>query len=99
MKGQKVHDKSELTIRLIEPVVYLKGAGVSGRRRARNEPSQPSMIRGVLNLHLSEPRKICSIGIQLTAKSFIRLPDGMFPILNYHLTDSPARFLLHNPRK
>lgn len=93
MKDRKENDKSTLSIHLLEPTVYLKSADVSGRRRARNEHPQPSAIRGVLALHLSEPRKIYSIGIELTAKSYIRLPHCTFPnsecLLSHLLTHRP----------
>ena len=69
-------EKSKLTIRLAEPVVYLKDVDFSGRHRTHNELSPPSMVRGILVLHLSKPTKICSIDIELTAKSSIYHPEG-----------------------
>ncbi|KAF9777874.1 hypothetical protein BJ322DRAFT_1176291 [Thelephora terrestris] len=76
MKEREEKDKSNLTIRLAESVIYLKDVDFSGRHYTHNELSPPSMVRGVLVLHLSKPTKICSIGIELTAKSATRWPEG-----------------------
>ena len=69
MNGREEKEKSRLTIRLAEPVVYLKDVDFSGKDRTHNELSPPSIVRGILVLHLSKPTKICSIDIELTAKS------------------------------
>jgi len=79
MKEREEKEKSKLTIRLAEPVIYLKDVDFSGRRRTHNELSPPSIVRGILVLHLSKPTKICSIGIELTAKSSTRYPEGALP--------------------
>lgn len=79
MKGREEKEKSKLTIRLAEPVVYLKDVDFSGRHQTHNELSPPSMVRGILVLHLSKPTKICSIDIELTAKSSVHHPEGTLP--------------------
>ena len=76
MKEREEKDKSKLSIRLAEPVIYLKDVDFSGRRYTHNEFSPPSMVRGILVLNLHKPTKICSIGIELTAKSSTRWPEG-----------------------
>jgi len=86
MKEREEKEKSKLTIRLAEPVIYLKDVDFSGRRRTHNELSPPSIVRGILVLRLSKPTKICSIDIELTAKSATRYPEGTLPIQGrYHL--------------
>jgi hypothetical protein len=80
MKEREEKEKSKLSIRLAEPVIYLKDVDFSGRRRTHNELSPPSIVRGILVLHLSKPTKICSIGIELSAKSSTRYPEGTLPI-------------------
>ena len=85
MKEREEKDKSNLTIRLAESVVYLKDVDFSGRHYTHNELSPPSMVRGVLVLHLSKPTKICSIGIELTAKSATRWPEGTLAIQSHRL--------------
>jgi len=77
MKAREDKDKNKLTIRLAEPVVYLKDVDFSGRDRTHNELSPPSMVRGILTLHLSKPTKICSIDVELTAKSSMHYSEGM----------------------
>lgn len=79
IKEREEKDKSRLTIRLAEPVIYLKDVDFSGRHRTHNELSPPSVVRGILVLHLSKSTKICSIDIELTAKSSTRYPEGMLP--------------------
>ena len=79
MKEREEKDKSKLTIRLADPVIYLKDVDFSGRHRTHNELSPPSMVRGILVLHLSKPTKICSIDVELTALSSTRHPQGAFP--------------------
>lgn len=69
-------EKNQLSIRLAEPVIYLKDVDFSGRCLTHNELSPPSMVRGILVLHLSKPTKISSIGIELTARSATRWPEG-----------------------
>jgi len=76
MKEREEKDKSKLNIRLAEPVIYLKDVDFSGRCRTHNELSPPSMVRGILVLHLSKPTKISSVEIELTAKSSTRYPEG-----------------------
>ena len=76
MNDREEDHKPGLSIRLIEPVVYLKDVDFSGKGRTHNELSPPSMIRGVLVLRLKKPRRIRSIGIELKAVSLIRLPQG-----------------------
>lgn len=88
MKEPEDNDKSNLSIRLVEPAVYLKDVDFSGKRRTHISP--PSMVRGILSLHLSKPTKICSIGIELTAKSNTCWPEGTLPILSYRCTISPS---------
>ncbi|KAF9643117.1 hypothetical protein BDM02DRAFT_3132643 [Thelephora ganbajun] len=73
----KERDEKNLTIRLAEPVIYLKDVDFSGRRRTHNELSPPSVVRGLLVLHLSRPTKICSIDIELAAKSSTHYPEGV----------------------
>jgi len=83
MKEREEKEKSRLTIRLAEPVIYLKDVDFSGRCRTHNELSLPSMLRGILVLHLSKPTKISSIDIELTAKSCTRYPEGASPSQRY----------------
>jgi len=91
MKGREEKEKSELTIRLAEPVVYLKDVDFSGRHRTHNELSPPSMVRGILVLRLSKPTKICSVDIELTGKSSTRYPEGALPIPRHcHIPWSPT---------
>ena len=80
MKAREDKDKNKLAIRLAEPVVYLKDVDFSGRHRTHNELSPPSMVRGILVLRLSKPTKICSIDIELTAKSSTHYPEGALRI-------------------
>lgn len=80
MKEHDEREKSKLTIRLAEPVIYLKDVDFSGRHRTHNEVSPPSMVRGILVLNLSKPTKICSIDIELTAKSATHYPEGTLAI-------------------
>ena len=80
MKAYEEKEKSKLAIRLAEPVVYLKDVDFSGRHRTHNELSPPSMVRGILVLRLPKPTKICSIGIELTAKSSTHYPEGVLLI-------------------
>ena len=96
MKEREEKDKSGLTIRLAESVTYLKDVDFSGRCRTHNELSPPSMVRGILVLHLSKPTKICSVGIELTARSSTRWPDGTSPIQDHHIPYSPFLFLALN---
>jgi hypothetical protein len=97
MKDMEENDGGKLLISLVEPVVYLKSAGFSGRRLTRNGLVPPSMIRGVLTLRLSKPTKISSIGIELTAKSYIRLPHGTLSILNHYHINSPTPAFFGEP--
>ena len=78
MKEREEREKSGLTIRLADPVIYLKDVDFSGRHRTHNELSPPSMVRGILVLRLSKPTKISSIGVELTAQSTTRHPQGAF---------------------
>lgn len=84
MKEREEKDKSKLSIRLTESVIYLKDVDFSGRSYTHNELSPPSMVRGVLVLHLSKPTKICSIGVELTAKSATRWPEGPSFFQSHH---------------
>jgi hypothetical protein len=84
MKEHEEKEKTKLAIRLVEPVVYLKDVDFSGRCQTHNELSSPSMVRGVLVLHLSKPTKICSIEIKLTAKSATHYPEGTFPVRRHY---------------
>lgn len=70
--------KNNLSIRLTESVVFLRGAiesTVTGRRSHRE--AQPAMLRGLLTLDLVKPTKISSIEIVLEGKSTTAWPEGM----------------------
>jgi hypothetical protein len=98
MKEREEREKSKLTIRLAEPVIYLKDVDFSGRHRTHNELSPPSLVRGILVLHLSKPTKISSIVVELTAKSSTRHPEGTLPRRYHHaphLSDA-GDFYLHS---
>lgn len=76
-----------MSIRLAEPVVYLKDVDFSGRHRTHNELSPPSMLRGILVLHLAKATKIRSVDIELTAKSTTHYPEGVLSIrLHCHIS-------------
>lgn len=70
--------KNSLTIKLTEPVVYLKDVDFTGRRRTHNETAPPSMLRGLLVLTLVKPTRISSIEIELQGRSSITMPEGPF---------------------
>lgn len=73
MAGQK---KNTLTIKLADPVVYLKDVDFTGRRRTHNENSPHSMLRGILVLDIVKPTRISSIEIELQGKSLTAWPEG-----------------------
>jgi hypothetical protein len=61
-----------LTIGLAQSAVFLN-AGYNhnsrGRRQRNDEPGPPSMLRGLLTLHLVKPTRISSIEIELEGKA------------------------------
>lgn len=69
--------KNNLSIRLTESVVFLRGSVdtvVTGRRTTRD--SQPAMLRGLLILTLVKPMKISSIDITLEGRTQTAWPEG-----------------------
>ncbi|KIM87620.1 hypothetical protein PILCRDRAFT_4046 [Piloderma croceum F 1598] len=63
--------KNSLTISLAESVVFR----TNGRRP--NDPSPPSMLRGLLILNLCKPTRISSIELELTGKSTASWPQAV----------------------
>lgn len=69
--------KTNLSIRLTESVVFLRGSvesTVLGRRQQAE--TQPAMLRGLLSLTLLKPTKISSIEIDLLGKTQSSWPEG-----------------------
>ena len=80
-QGVKMSPKNSLSIRLTEPVVFLRGSAettVTGRRTTRE--SQPAMLRGLLTLTLDKPTKISSIEITLQGRTQTAWPEGMHTV-------------------
>ncbi|KDQ20201.1 hypothetical protein BOTBODRAFT_170202 [Botryobasidium botryosum FD-172 SS1] len=71
--------KSSLTIRLTEPVVFLRAsdANLSRRAPAAGDAGPPAALRGLLELKLSKPTKIKSIDIVLEGKARTEWPEGI----------------------
>jgi len=69
---------STLTIRLTESAVFLNAGDMHRSRSASDIPGPPSMLRGLLTLHLVKPTRITSIEIKLEGKSCTLWPEGEY---------------------
>jgi arrestin-related trafficking adapter 3/6 len=58
--------KPGLSIRLTEPVVFLRTNDPSGRHAA-DAGDPPGLVRGLLTLNLTKPTRISSIEVELRA--------------------------------
>ena len=64
-----------LSIRLTEPVVFLRTNDPSGKHGPDpNDP--PGFVRGLLTLHLTKPTRISSIEVELRAVVASTWPEG-----------------------
>ncbi|KAL4071650.1 hypothetical protein V8B97DRAFT_2007174 [Scleroderma yunnanense] len=67
-----------LSIRLTEPVVFLRTSDPSGRHGS--DPSDPpGLVRGLLTLNLTKPTRISSIEVELRAVVTSTWPEGAGP--------------------
>lgn len=74
--------KNNLSIRLSESVVFLRGSAettVTGRRTTRE--ALPAMLRGLLTLTLDKPTKISSIEVTLEGKTQTAWPEGTWQLI------------------
>lgn len=71
--------KNSLSIRLTEPVIFLRSAteqASSRRQRGRVGNDAPALLRGLLTLKLTKPARISSIEVILQGISQTQLPES-----------------------
>ena len=64
-----------LSIRLTEPVVFLRTNDPSGKH-GPDPGDPPAFVRGLLTLHLTKPTRISSIEVELQAVVAATWPEG-----------------------
>ncbi|KZO93863.1 hypothetical protein CALVIDRAFT_539513 [Calocera viscosa TUFC12733] len=64
--------KSSLTLRLTEPVVFLRGT-----QGPNAVASQPAMVRGLLTLNLRRASRVKSIEVKLETRTSVIWPEGI----------------------
>ncbi|KAF9228156.1 hypothetical protein BS17DRAFT_763711 [Gyrodon lividus] len=71
--------KNTLSIRLTEPVVFLRSSDPSGRHQA--DPSDPpALVRGLLTLNVVKPTRISSIEVELEGVATTSWPEAVMSI-------------------
>ncbi|KAF9228445.1 hypothetical protein BS17DRAFT_773743 [Gyrodon lividus] len=70
-------EKNSLSIRLTEPVVWLRCT--EHERRHGDDTLPPAVVRGLLTLELAKPTKISSIELELQGKAATRWTKGAGP--------------------
>ncbi|EIN06564.1 hypothetical protein PUNSTDRAFT_136415 [Punctularia strigosozonata HHB-11173 SS5] len=68
---------NSVSIRLTEPVVFLRGGDITGRQRPASSNAPPAMVRGLLVLDIVKPTRITSIEVELVGKSETAWPEGV----------------------
>lgn len=76
MSVPRKRQTNSLSIRLTEPVVFLRGGDITGRQRASSNEPPPAMIRGLLVLDIVKPMRVKSIEVELVGKSQTSWPEG-----------------------
>ncbi|KIJ66043.1 hypothetical protein HYDPIDRAFT_87351 [Hydnomerulius pinastri MD-312] len=71
------HEKNSLSIRLTEPVVFVRGSERESRHDG--DTTLPAVVRGLLTLKLAKPIKISSIELELEGKATTTWPEGAGP--------------------
>ena len=81
--------KNTLSINLAESAVFLNADVHPRARRDRGVEQKPTMLRGLLILHLAKPTKITSIEVDLGATSSVSWLEGEYDSSKY-----PSFFLI-----
>lgn len=84
-------NRNTLSLRLTEPVVFLRSGSDSASRRRRRGRAEypPTLLRGILTLNLTKPTRIKSIEVEFEGISRTDWPDGSsifytFYFLHHH---------------
>ncbi|KAH7882072.1 hypothetical protein F5I97DRAFT_1817668 [Phlebopus sp. FC_14] len=68
--------KNSLSIRLTEPVVFLRSSDPSGRHPP-DASDPPALVRGLLTLNVVKPTRISSIEVELACVAMTSWPEGV----------------------
>lgn len=71
-------NKNSVSLRLTEPVIFLRSGSDSASRRRRRGRAEypPALLRGLLTLKLVKPTKIKSIEVEFEGLTRTDWPDG-----------------------